>query len=184
MVKANLFFSALEKLPHMNALLRGQILKYLFKKRAGRVYIQNGFKCFGFGNIEAGSSIYINNNVTIHTNAARLFIGNHVMIGPYVYITTSNHGYSDWSKPISLQEYTPQNTRIEDDVWIGAHASILPGVILGRGCIIAAGAVVTKSVPAYAIAGGVPAKVIKYRFDKKTIKKAMEVDFLKVKRPG
>lgn len=58
---------------------------------------------------------------------------------------------------------------IGNDVWIGAHAVILSGVKIGNGAVIAAGAVVTKDVPAYAIVGGVPAKVVKYRFDKEVI---------------
>lgn len=59
---------------------------------------------------------------------------------------------------------------IKNDVWIGSKATILQGVTIENGAIIAAGAVVTKDVPAYAIVGGVPAKIIKYRFDKETIK--------------
>lgn len=59
---------------------------------------------------------------------------------------------------------------IGNDVWIGANVSILPGVKIGDGAILAAGAVITKDVPAYAVAGGVPAKVIKYRFRSEDIK--------------
>lgn len=66
---------------------------------------------------------------------------------------------------------------LEDDVWVGDHALILSGVHIGRGAIIAAGAVVAKDVPPYAIVGGNPARVIRYRFDEETIKKLMEIDF-------
>lgn len=69
---------------------------------------------------------------------------------------------------------------VEDDVWIGFGATILSGVTIGQGAIIAAGAVVTKDIPPYAIAGGVPAKVIKYRFDENTIKKLENIDFSKL----
>lgn len=63
-----------------------------------------------------------------------------------------------------------KRTRIGNDVWIGSHATILSGVQVGNGAVIAAGAVVTKDVPAYAVVGGVPAKVLKYRFDARTIR--------------
>lgn len=62
-----------------------------------------------------------------------------------------------------------KRTSIGNDVWIGSHATILSGVRVGDGAVIAAGAVVTKDVPAYAVVGGVPAKVLKYRFDEATI---------------
>ncbi len=62
-----------------------------------------------------------------------------------------------------------QRTKIGNDVWIGAHAQIKGGVTIGDGAIIGAGAVVTKDVPDYAVVGGVPAKILKYRFDEKTI---------------
>jgi acetyltransferase-like isoleucine patch superfamily enzyme len=73
---------------------------------------------------------------------------------------------------ITEAEKLPENDLdvvIEDDVWIGTRAIILHGVTIGRGAIIGAGAVVTKNVPPYAIVGGVPAKIIKFRWDVATI---------------
>lgn len=69
---------------------------------------------------------------------------------------------------------------IDDDVWIGYGVTILSGVHIGQGAIIAAGAVVTKDVPPYAIAGGVPAKVLKYRFSHELIAKLLKVDYGKL----
>lgn len=69
---------------------------------------------------------------------------------------------------------------IEDDVWIGSSSIIMSGVKIGQGAIVAAGAVVTKDVPPYAIVGGVPAKIIKYRFDEKLIKKLLKLDYNKL----
>ena len=69
---------------------------------------------------------------------------------------------------------------IDDDVWIGHHVTILTGVHVGQGVVIAAGAVVTKDVPPYAIVGGVPAKIIKYRFPDDMIKKLLMIDYSKL----
>jgi len=68
---------------------------------------------------------------------------------------------------------------IKDDVWIGAQATIMSGVTIGQGAVIGAKALVTKDVPPYAIVGGVPAKVIKYRFSKEIIDELMKIDFSK-----
>ena len=71
---------------------------------------------------------------------------------------------------------------IEDDVWIGESAIIMSGVHIGRGAIIGAGAVVTKNIPPYAVAVGVPATVIKYRFGRDVIDKLVNVDFKKISK--
>ena len=79
-------------------------------------------------------------------------------------IITVNHNTERIDIPMREQgSLPPQKVTICDDVWIGARVIILPGVTIGKGSIIAAGAVVTKNVPEYAVVGGVPAKVIKYR---------------------
>lgn len=91
-------------------------------------------------------------------------IGKYVMMGPEVIILTRNHEFSDTSTPMQKQGYQIEKpVTIGDDVWIGARAIILPGVHIGNGVIIGAGAVVTKDVPDYAIVGGNPARVLKYR---------------------
>jgi acetyltransferase-like isoleucine patch superfamily enzyme len=87
-------------------------------------------------------------------------IGNDVLIGPGCCIWSQNHSYHDSSVPIRSQGYERKEVIIEDDVWVGAQATILPGVILRRGTVVASGAVVTKSTAEYAIVAGVPAKVI------------------------
>lgn len=69
---------------------------------------------------------------------------------------------------------------VKDDVWIGYNALILSGVEIGQGAIVAAGSVVTKNVPAYAIVAGVPARIIKYRFDEDIIHELLKIDFSKL----
>lgn len=91
-------------------------------------------------------------------------IGNHVMMGPEVVIYTRNHAFSRCDIPIMEQGFRePEPVTIGNDVWIGRRAIILPGVTVGDGCVIGAGAVVTKSVPPYSVAVGVPANVIHQR---------------------
>lgn len=91
-----------------------------------------------------------------------LTIGNHVMIAGYVTIITSNHRYdTQFSDEDNYDELEP--VIIKDDVWIGERAIILPGVTVGQGAIVGAGAIVTKDVPDYAVVGGNPARILKYR---------------------
>ena len=69
---------------------------------------------------------------------------------------------------------------VDDDVWIGYGATIMSGVHIGQGAVVAAGAVVTKDVPPYAIVGGVPAKVIKYRIEPEMIEELLKIDYGKL----
>lgn len=122
-------------------------------------------------NIEKGSTfsshIKIGNNsgIGIRANIGEsVTIGNDVMMGPDCVIYTRNHRHDDLSIPMRLQGYEEvKPVFIGDDVWIGARVLIMPGVSVGNGAILSAGSVVTHDVPAYAIVGGVPAKVIKSR---------------------
>ena len=88
-------------------------------------------------------------------------IGNHVNLAQGITVTALNHNFSDTNKRIDEQGVSTNPVTIEDDVWIGANAVILPGVTIGEHCVVAAGAVVTKDVPPHSLVAGVPAKVIK-----------------------
>ena len=112
--------------------------------------------CYYPRNIRLGENVFINRGAYI-VAPEKIAIGNHVLIGPYVVINSGNHRYQDASRRIRDQGHKLAPITIEDDVWIGAQAVILPGVTIGRGAVIAAGAVVSKSVEAYQIVAGVPA---------------------------
>ena len=88
-------------------------------------------------------------------------IGNHVNLAQGITVTALNHNFDDTNKRIDEQGVSTNAVTIEDDVWIGANAVILPGVTIGNHCVVAAGAVVTKDVPPHSLVAGVPAKVIK-----------------------
>lgn len=89
----------------------------------------------------------------------RIEIGADCMIAPFVYVVDSDHGMA-LGTPMNRQRNRPAPVRIGDDVWVGAHAVILPGVTIGDGAVVAAGAVVRENVPSAAIVGGVPARII------------------------
>lgn len=88
-------------------------------------------------------------------------IGNHVNLAQGITVTALNHNFSDANKRIDEQGVTTTPVVIEDDIWIGANAVILPGVTIGSHSVVAAGAVVTKDVPPHSLVAGVPAKIIK-----------------------
>lgn len=88
-------------------------------------------------------------------------IGGHVNLAQGITVTALNHNFSDTTRRIDEQGISTNPVTIEDDVWIGANAVILPGVTIGQHAVVAAGAVVTADVPANTIVGGVPARIIK-----------------------
>ncbi len=142
--------------------IRSLFLKPLFKKIGFPVFIQYNCHFYYPKKIEIGNHVYINHSCDFGGNGG-IKIGNYVLVGPYVFITSETHEHEDLKIPIYHQSTKKKKVVIEDDVWIGTKAVILPGLTIGKGAIIGAGAVVTKNVPPYAIVGGVPAKVIKYR---------------------
>jgi acetyltransferase-like isoleucine patch superfamily enzyme len=97
-------------------------------------------------------------------------IGDGVYTGTQVQIAAVNHVYSDPDQFIKDQGITAEGITIEDDVWLGSNAVVIDGVTIGKGSVVGAGAVVTKDLPPYSIAVGVPAKVVKDRHDASAIK--------------
>jgi acetyltransferase-like isoleucine patch superfamily enzyme len=114
------------------------------------------------GTIKIGESSFIN-SFTVLYGHGNLTIGNGCLIGPQVCIVPVNYGFQDRDISLRLQSPSLKGISIEDDVWIGAGATILDGCNVGKGSIIGAGAVVTKSVKPYSIVAGVPAKLISIR---------------------
>ena len=110
-------------------------------------------------NISIGRDVFINHGVDI-TAWGEIEIGDDVLIGPGAVLHSGDHEMRDPDVPVRLQGIRAGRIVIEDDVWIGAHAVVTRDVRLGRGCVVAAGAVVTHDVPPYAVVGGVPAQVI------------------------
>ena len=128
-------------------------------------------KCGKNVNIEKNAnfsySVELGDNSGLGINcriSGKVVFGKNVMMGPNVSIYTTNHAFDRTDIPMCQQGNSKElPVTVGDDVWIGANAIILPGVTIGSGAIIAAGAVVTKDVPAFAIVGGNPAKIIKTR---------------------
>ena len=131
----------------------------------GRAYIGNN----SLLSAEDGEIIIGNNfscNTNLHLNASiegKIIIGDDVLIGPNCVIRSSDHIHADLNIPIKKQGHTSEEILIGDNVWIGANTTILKGVKIGNGAIIAAGALVNKNVDSLSIVGGVPIKHIKYR---------------------
>lgn len=136
-------------------------IRGLFSELIGQT-VENGFGLFPPFNADYGMNIKIGKNVFINSGCCfqdqgGIEIGDNVLIGQQVVIATINHDLL----PEKRANMLPAPVKIGNNVWIGAHATILSGVTVGNGAVIAAGAVVTKDVPANTVVGGVPAKIIK-----------------------
>ncbi len=140
--------------------IRGLLCSGIFKKAGKNINIEHG-AYFGSGiEIEIGDNSGLGFDSRVY---GPLTIGNDVMMGPDVMIFTQEHETERLDIPMRLQTAPKEPVFIGDDVWIGARVIILPGIRIGKGAIIGAGAVVTKDVPDYAVAAGNPARIIRFR---------------------
>lgn len=139
--------------------------------------------------IEVGRGTYGLIDVQMFSDKYKLRIGNYCSIGPNVmFVLSSEHPLNHISTfPFKVkclhQEYEATSKGdivIDDDVWIGCNVTIMSGVHIGQGAVIAAGAIVTKNVPPYAIVAGNPARVIRYRFAEDIIEELMKIDYGKI----
>jgi acetyltransferase-like isoleucine patch superfamily enzyme len=126
--------------------------------------VRAGVFVTAFQNLTIGKNVSLNHNCFLLCEGG-LYIGDNVSIAHGVSIVTTEHRYEDPSAPIKFQPITPGKVIISDNVWIGAKATILAGVSLAEGTIVAAGSVVKKSVTEEnTVIGGIPARHIKHRF--------------------
>lgn len=144
-------------------------------------------RVFPLQNVEVGKFSYGELNLVSFNWNSKLRIGNYVSIAENVtFLLDADHYVNHISTfPFKAKIVSPNQDEavskgdicVDDDVWIGFGATVLSGVHIGQGAVVAAGAVVTKDIPPYTIVGGVPAKVIKYRFSDEQIKKLLRCDF-------
>lgn len=145
----------------------------LFKSHGKNVIFSPTKSVFSYKTISLGNDVFIGRGATFMATASEIIIGNKVMFGPNVTIMGGNHNTTQIGKYMfDVKEKLPENDLpvvIEDDVWVGTGAIILKGVNIGKGSIVAAGALVINNVLPYSIVGGVPAKIIKMRFSSEQI---------------
>jgi maltose O-acetyltransferase len=146
----------------LSSWVRVQLLKrWIFQKAGRNVDIADSVMFSGYKSITGGDNFGFGKGCRVYAGGG-IRIGSHVMIAPYVTLITSNHRYrTQYSSEGNYNEFKP--IIIQDDVWIGERAIILPGVTIGRGAIVGAGAVVSRNVPEFAVVVGNPAQIVKYR---------------------
>ena len=162
----------------------------LFKIKWRRSNKHNGtypITLFDASSVHIGRYTYGELYVLKYGKLGELYIGDFCSIAPKVsFILSADHYINHIStfpykakfiNSLELESISKGNIEIEDDVWIGYGATIMSGVHIGQGAIVAAGAVVSKDVPPYAIVGGVPAKIIKFRFSEKLITELLKVNY-------
>lgn len=144
-------------------------LRVLFVRLTGQP-VDESFSLFPPFYTDCGKNIHIGKHVFINMGCkfqdqGGIFIGDGVLIGHNVVLATLNHAM----QPERRSDMFPAPIHIGKRVWIGSNATVLPGVTIGDGAVVAAGAVVTRDVPANTVVGGVPAKVIRHIHEEETI---------------
>ncbi len=163
-------------------------IKFRFRHRKWQrqhptVELHQPFTILNMGNLELGEHIYIGPGAWFILRG-RCTIGRGTILGPRCKIHTSNHRYYGTMLPYDAI-YEVKDVHIGENVWIGADVSIMPGVTIGEGAVVAACACVTKDVPACAVVGGNPARVLKYRDrERYDTLKASDSIYLKLKQQG
>jgi acetyltransferase-like isoleucine patch superfamily enzyme len=126
-------------------------------------WIEKGAVLWAFnGSIRLGKNVFLGPYVTIYGHG-NVDIGDQTLVSMHATILSSNHTIPDKDKDIRSEPDILLPTKIGRDCWIGANAVVLGGVTVGDGCVVGAGSVVSKNLPAYSVAVGVPAKVVRMR---------------------
>jgi acetyltransferase-like isoleucine patch superfamily enzyme len=137
--------------------LRYLTAKVLFKDFGSFCWIYPGARLVHVYGLSVGKNFNINTGAHIDARGG-VVIGDHVAIGPNAVIISSNHNWKETGRPLLFQGHKYAPVHIGSDVWIGANASVLPGVNIGDRTIVAAGAVVTRDTKPGSVVGGVPAR--------------------------
>ena len=160
----NFLSRLLQKITGFTNLIVTSAYKKNMKKCGSDVTINKGTLFTGTKRMNFGNHIYVGPNCTFYSTNADLTISDFVTFGPGVVIMTGNHRIDKIGEYIyNVKEKLPENDQsvtVESDVWVGANAVILKGVTVSKGCVIGAGAVVTKNTVPYGIYGGVPARLL------------------------
>ncbi len=143
-------------------LLRTLVAKLLFKQTAGMTYIQPNVVFVHTNRLRVGKSFCVNSGTYINAIGG-IRVGDHVLLGPNVTVSSGMHPIEGRFPSISSRPSIPKPIVIENDVWIGANAVIMPGVTLAEGTVVGANSVVTKDTEPYSVVVGSPARKIRTR---------------------
>lgn len=154
--KSIFFRTTLPRIRFINT-WRNLLLRWWGTKTHPRCIFFPSVKIWAPWNLETGKGVAVDENVDLY-NVAPIRLGHFVSISRRAFLCTASHDISSLQRPLTYKPIIVGN-----GVWIGAEAIICPGVTIGDGAVIAAGAVVTKDVPAWTVVGGNPAKFIKER---------------------
>lgn len=169
--------------------LKFQLMRLQWKKKNRHNSTYPGFY-FDMTRVKIGRYTYGKINAhTSNVEGAELEIGSFcsiastvhfILAGEHEYHYISTYPFRQRLMHTSIDTLTKGKITVEDDVWLGENVTVLSGVKIGQGAIVAAGAVVTKDVPSYAIVGGVPARILKYRFSSELINQMNNIDYTRL----
>lgn len=159
-------------------------------RRKNRANTTHAINAFDAALVSVGDWSYGGIKLYSTGDSGKLVIGRFCSIGPEVVFVMNNEHQIDGLSTfpfkrkmlgrVQSEALSKGGIVIEDDVWIGCRATILDGVNIGQGAVVAACAVVTKDVPPYAVVAGCPARVIRMRFDSQTVERALRIDYSKL----